>query len=120
MSISLQCTNCGKTSKAKEELAGKRVKCPACGQVIMVSAVCPPSQTTATSALPGKLPDDNTGKPPAPPPLPVVAPPPLPARPERRRVRWPWYAGIGAVTLCVVAGVVLILAVTGNNKTVLS
>jgi RsiW-degrading membrane proteinase PrsW (M82 family) len=35
MSISLPCT-CGKVLKAKEEMAGKRAKCPACGAVLRV------------------------------------------------------------------------------------
>src|SRR5580704_8997042 len=35
MSISLSCT-CGKVLKAKDEMAGKRAKCPACGAVLRV------------------------------------------------------------------------------------
>ncbi len=34
MPISVQCPGCGKKLKAKDELAGKRVKCPSCGQVL--------------------------------------------------------------------------------------
>lgn len=36
MAISIQCPDCEKKLKAKDELAGKRVKCPACGQLISV------------------------------------------------------------------------------------
>lgn len=35
MTIPLPCS-CGKTLKVKEELAGKRIKCPACNQVLTV------------------------------------------------------------------------------------
>lgn len=35
MAISLPCS-CGKTLKVKEELAGKRIKCPACSLVLTV------------------------------------------------------------------------------------
>jgi DNA-directed RNA polymerase subunit RPC12/RpoP len=38
-SVSFACAGCGKTVKARAELAGKKVKCPQCGQVIPV----PPS-----------------------------------------------------------------------------
>lgn len=38
MSISVQCPNCDKKLKTKDELAGKKVKCPDCGEVIPVPA----------------------------------------------------------------------------------
>src|SRR5262245_8353312 len=37
MPITLPCT-CGKTFRIKDELSGKRVKCPACGGVLAVPA----------------------------------------------------------------------------------
>ncbi len=40
MSISLRCPKCIKEFRARDELAGKRVKCPACGQRFQVT---PPS-----------------------------------------------------------------------------
>jgi tetratricopeptide (TPR) repeat protein/DNA-directed RNA polymerase subunit RPC12/RpoP len=43
MSIKLQCSGCGKKLTTKNEFAGKRVKCPGCGLVILVTAL-PASQ----------------------------------------------------------------------------
>ena len=37
--IGLVCSACGKNLKVKEENAGKRVKCPGCGQLMQVPAV---------------------------------------------------------------------------------
>jgi hypothetical protein len=36
MAISFQCSGCAKRLHVKEELAGKRIKCPACAQVVVV------------------------------------------------------------------------------------
>ncbi len=36
MAITLKCQSCGKSVRAKETSAGKRVKCPACGTVLQV------------------------------------------------------------------------------------
>jgi predicted RNA-binding Zn-ribbon protein involved in translation (DUF1610 family) len=109
MSINVPCTNCGKSLKAKEELAGKRVKCPSCGQVITVSASCPPSPAEEKTALPG--PDSS-------PPKPDAASPPVQ---ENRRVRWPLFAGLGAVAVCLlsgclVSGVVFLFSVLGTKS----
>ena len=38
MSISVQCPGCEKNHRIKDELAGKRVKCPGCGQAMLVPA----------------------------------------------------------------------------------
>lgn len=40
MAIDVRCVNpaCGKALRVKEELAGKRVKCPACGKAMVISA----------------------------------------------------------------------------------
>ncbi|HTU23033.1 MAG TPA: DUF1583 domain-containing protein [Gemmataceae bacterium] len=37
--ISLRCSGCEKTLKVKAELAGKKIKCPQCGQVVLVPAI---------------------------------------------------------------------------------
>ncbi len=36
MSISVKCSGCAKRLQVKDELAGKRIKCPACAQVVVV------------------------------------------------------------------------------------
>jgi hypothetical protein len=67
MPILIQCS-CGKQLQAKEEHAGKRVKCPACGAVVDV-----PTARTAVEPAAGI----------APPPSPRPAPPPQPALARR-------------------------------------
>jgi ribosomal protein S27E len=67
MSISVQCPGCEKTLKAKDELAGKRVKCLACGQVILV----PAGQTASEKAI---IPPQQ--KPPVPKKAEAKTPPP--------------------------------------------
>jgi predicted Zn finger-like uncharacterized protein len=47
MAINIQCPGCQKKLKVKDELAGKRVKCPACGHVV---------------ESPGALPLEGTGE----------------------------------------------------------
>lgn len=45
MAITATCTGCGKQLKVKDELVGKRIKCPGCGQTFAASAssaVAPP------------------------------------------------------------------------------
>jgi hypothetical protein len=44
--ISCRCNFCGKNLKVKEELTGKRVKCPGCGRTVPVeqAAAAPASQ----------------------------------------------------------------------------
>jgi len=37
--VSLQCSTCGKSLNAKAELAGKKVKCPKCGNVVLVPTI---------------------------------------------------------------------------------
>jgi DNA-directed RNA polymerase subunit RPC12/RpoP len=91
MSISVQCPGCEKKLKTKDELAGKRVKCPGCGQVILVPAAQPASQPKAINQLPPPI------KEPEPPPEPQArqpssavqhgaaagtAPPPIDATPR--------------------------------------
>jgi hypothetical protein len=41
MAISVQCPGCEKRLKTRDELAGKRVKCPGCGQSVLVPAAHP-------------------------------------------------------------------------------
>lgn len=62
MPISFACESCAATLKVKDELAGKRVKCPKCGQPTAVSAAVPEGNL---------LPEEP---PPAPAPRPAAAP----------------------------------------------
>lgn len=55
MPISVQCPGCGKSLHGKDELAGKRVKCPKCGQIISIPAILS-SAPEATLTIPSPLP----------------------------------------------------------------
>ena len=70
MAISITCA-CGKTLRVKDELAGKRVRCPGCGQVSVLPAPAP----TAPGIAPPVLvePTDQ-------PSVPPVAAPPRPKK----------------------------------------
>lgn len=54
-SVIVACS-CGKRLKAKPELAGKKVKCPGCGGVLVVPALRAPVATDATAAPPSTAP----------------------------------------------------------------
>jgi hypothetical protein len=59
MSISVTC-DCGKQLQVKDELEGKRVRCPACGQPVLVTAASAGKGKPAPSkAGKGQRPDDD-------------------------------------------------------------
>jgi DNA-directed RNA polymerase subunit RPC12/RpoP len=47
MALSVRCGQCGKEFRVKDELAGKRVKCSACGQPIAIPAAAGPTAPPA-------------------------------------------------------------------------
>jgi HlyD family secretion protein len=59
MPISLTC-ECGKQLKIKEELAGKRVKCPGCQEILMVPAYGTPNSAKAANAKNAAPPPEDT------------------------------------------------------------
>src|SRR5438093_3287450 len=63
MSLSLRCEACGKPLKLKDELAGKKIKCPACGQGLTVPPADEPEGVTAAAEVgapePGRAPPDR-------------------------------------------------------------
>src|SRR5262245_36679807 len=65
MTIALEC-DCGKAVKVSDALAGKRMKCPACGANLTVPAALPPPPDEANDDF--EVLDDDT---------------PLPAKPVR-------------------------------------
>src|SRR4051812_3267328 len=82
MSISVQCSGCAKKLLVKDELSGKRVKCPNCGQVCRVPVG---TQRTPNSAPqpslpatpPVQVPSANPPRHPTPAaPPPAASPPP--------------------------------------------
>lgn len=57
MSVRVQCASCGHQLKLSDSMIGKRVKCPSCEKPISVSSgksKTPQSQSSTSSALPGK------------------------------------------------------------------
>ena len=40
MPIQMNCASCGKTLSAPDTAAGKKAKCPSCGQIMVVPEVC--------------------------------------------------------------------------------
>lgn len=71
MPITLGCPSCGKRFKARDESAGKRVKCPYCGAAVTV----PTAEEAAVASAP------TMAIPPVP-PVPAAPPPPASARPS--------------------------------------
>src|SRR5262245_17075636 len=60
MPILVKCSECGKSLKAKDELAGKKVKCPGCGNVLAIPTPDdddPPAKPTRSA--PKAIDEDN-------------------------------------------------------------
>ncbi len=52
--VSFACPGCQKTLKARPELAGKKVKCPQCGEAVNVPSIQTSVSSSAGSPEPGK------------------------------------------------------------------
>jgi len=108
MSVACQC---GRTWKTGLEHAGRRAKCPACGQMIQIPTVVVPSDPPAViaSSLEHQLPVSK------PPPIDDLASGALPGRGTLSglRARHPVAVGIavGVLTLCII-GVTISVAVS--------
>lgn len=80
MPITLGCPSCGKRFRARDESAGKKVKCPYCQSAVQVPSPDESASAGApTAPLPtapvGGPPRSSPGRPLPPPPAPVVATP---------------------------------------------
>ena len=106
MSLSIRCENpdCRKPLRVTDELAGKRVKCPACGQVMSVAAQAAASEPRAFEPESATI---STSK--------TVAGPPGVA--QGRWPRLPWFAGVAAGFLLVGVGFVVFYIMTGWHGT---
>ena len=79
----LRCPECQKPLKVKEEFAGKKVKCPACGAPVRVTVAAPEESPPAVSAaapplaapVPKAMPPQPAPVPKAMPPKPAPSPP---------------------------------------------
>lgn len=76
MAIAMTC-ECGLTVRAREEHAGKRIKCPQCGKVAIVSAA-PASRPQERQAFPLQLDEGDAGLADIP-----ISRPPAPAAPSK-------------------------------------
>jgi hypothetical protein len=70
--IRLQCPHCTKEISARDELAGKKVRCPVCKEVLQLPAAAPDVEPVVQAVT-----EEPVPAPVAPPPLPKQ-PPPLP------------------------------------------
>src|SRR4051794_35730054 len=52
MPIRVECENCKKTLSVKDHLAGKKIKCPVCQNVVLVSASAPPAKPPTAPGAP--------------------------------------------------------------------
>src|SRR5262245_26748529 len=72
MPIRITCTSCNKLLSVRDELAGKKVKCPGCGTIFTASATA----ATAVKAAPPKLAPPSAKDKVAAKPMAKAAPPP--------------------------------------------
>ncbi|MBL8797211.1 MAG: hypothetical protein JNM56_25135 [Planctomycetia bacterium] len=103
MPITATCT-CGKSVRVKDELAGKRARCPGCGQVLTIPAIPDPVMAPRPEAI--------TSQPTAPVSTPASTIDSPPADTARPPSRWSW-RGITAVLALVIG---LGLGVTAGLK----
>ena len=118
MSSIVTCT-CGKSFRAKPELAGKRVKCPACGSVLQIPPSTPtPQAAPSLTPLPAE-PDDPLGlggfnEQSLGTPLPQAPGSQLsraPARARKKKQDWGPILRIGGIAAGALAGVALLIAI---------
>lgn len=99
MAILFQCSGCKRKVKANDHLAGKRVKCPSCGQPTVVPVPSPASQANMTRPSPGELRVGSPGS-------------PMATRvPRTRRAMRPWCVAGVATALCLVLGLAFAFAI---------
>jgi len=92
MAITVHCLDCAKKWRLREDLAGKRIKCPSCGKALVVSASEPAAPVKEAKQTPGK---------------PSASP-----KGEAKALGWPWIVG----GLCAVGGVIAVSVIFLNPK----
>jgi hypothetical protein len=112
MSISVQCPGCSRKLEAKDNLANKQVKCPGCGQILVLprtrSSVLQANPTTPPPKE-SALTEDKSR---------TVAP-----LPQRRPLPWLWYAAGAAaalsfaIVIVFIVGMVLVFTWPGRSPT---
>lgn len=94
----LNCPECGKKLRVRDELAGKRGKCPGCGELFVIPAPESHAEPSPIPAWRHEVPRTDQ---------PAQAPP---TRAKRRSAKWPLVAvgsGLVVVLLCVLAYLVV-------------
>ena len=92
MSIRVQCSGCEKTLKAKDEWAGRRVKCPQCGQAVVIPGNAAEQLQHTSDHQTQKLRPTNKEQ----------GIPNAPAKSSRETYAWLWYAvGGGGVVVAI-------------------
>ena len=106
MPISILCENsdCRKPLRVKDELFGKRVKCPACGSAMLIPAQGPVPQPAVAVA---EAPISERNRP-------TVD---QSAIPQPQRVRWPWFVGAAVVILLLGLGGAAAFKMLGQSQT---
>ncbi len=99
MPLSTNCS-CGKQLRVRDELAGKRVKCPACGQSVQIPVLANPSSGATVPAT--QIPTSN------PPPRQPVA-----SAPHNGRRKWLLLAGLTVVVIGLGVGAWIGVSVLG-------
>jgi formylglycine-generating enzyme required for sulfatase activity len=74
--IAITCTSCSRKLAVKDDLAGKKVKCPNCGNVMLAPALALASPSASPNPPPSPLPA-AAGREASQPDLPTAPPPPL-------------------------------------------
>jgi hypothetical protein len=140
MAIRITCRNCHMQFCVKDEYAGKRTKCPQCGNPLLIPQLpmppviasgfrAPPPRPVHAAPPPASAgpPEEELVQiqprraPPAPARTPAIGQypqrpqPPGPAPAASRRRLWPWLAGGGAAVLLVAAGLFFFLRGRGGS-----
>lgn len=131
MPIGVFCKTCEKTIRVRDDLAGKRIKCPGCGQVLAVPAGAGSTRATAPGAAEDAIEQARpwTGSAAKPlheelPSAPEDEDDPTPRKSKKKRRppaptfvsanRW-WFVGGGAGTVFLVALVIVLVVVAGRD-----
>lgn len=131
MPIGVSCKTCEKTIRVRDDLAGKRIKCPGCGQVLAVPAGAGSPRATAPGAAEDAIEQARpwTGSAAKPlheelPSAPEDEDDPTPRKSKKKRRppaptfvsanRW-WFVGGGAGTVFLVALVIVLVVVAGRD-----
>jgi hypothetical protein len=106
MSIELECLACGRNLRVRDELAGRKVRCPGCGKVMPVPAVVEELPVVGEEE---ELPEEEEESPARP------ARRRLPKRRQEREMNWSWLPQLGIAVLFYALGTVcLIIAINSD------